>query len=364
MISRRQVMGGALALPVVAAAGSVPHATAQQAKAPTAQSARAPIYLSDMHFHSFFGQSVNHSRPVATALAAAQATLVSWSIGGDILWFDVNNRYRQHSEPKPGAAMRWFQNELGRIKAHMAEQGLKPALTPADVDLALKGEPRIVLSVEGATFVEEPGHVQVAYDLGIRHLQLIHYIKNPLGDFQTEPPVHNGLTELGRKVVAECNRLGVLIDLAHSTPATVQGALAVSRVPMIWSHSSVTTGFPTPHPGLITWRARQLSLEQARTITKAGGVVGLWALTQDVGAGVEGYAARMLQMAELLGDSHVAFGTDYNGLGPNSALKSYGELRQVVAIWQKQKVPEARIRRIASENYARVLKQAMQARKA
>ena len=194
----------------------------------------------------------------------------------------------------------------------------------------------------------------------MRHLQLIHYIKNPLGDFQTQPPVHNGLTELGRQVIAECNRLGILVDLAHCTTATVEGALAVSKAPVIWSHSSVATG-PAPHPGLIIWKARQLKLETAKAIARTGGVVGLWALSLDVGRSLENYADRLLQMADWLGDEHVAFGTDLNGLGPNAMIKSYAELRRVVERWQQQKVSERRIRRIASENYGRVLKAAMAA---
>lgn len=324
---------------------------------------QAPVYLSDMHFHSFFGQSTNHSRPVAKTMAAGNATLVAWSLGGDILWFDTKDKYRQHSVPAPGAALGWFQRELGRIKAHIAEEKLKIALTPADVDKALQGEPHIVLAVEGATFVEDPSGVQIAWDAGVRHLQLVHYIKSPLGDFQTSPPVHQGLTELGKKVVAECNRLGMLVDLAHCTPATIAGALAISQVPMIFSHGSVTNG-PRPHPGLITWKARQLAVEHARTMTRAGGVIGLWALSVDIGATFEDYAARMLQLADWLGDEHVAFGTDINGLGRQATVTNYADVRRVVEVWQRQGVPEPRIRRIASENYGRMLKRAMQARRA
>jgi membrane dipeptidase len=316
-----------------------------------------------MHFHSFFGESKYHSRPVGKMFADGGATLVSWSLGGDVLWFDWRNKYTQHSVPKPGEALGWFRRELARIKAHMAEQGLRAALTPTDVDKALAGEPRVVLSVEGPAFIEQPEHVQIAYDAGIRHLQLIHFIRNPFGDFQTSPPEHNGLTEIGNKVIAECNRLGILVDLAHASPVTIAGALAVSKVPMIFSHGSVTTG-KAPHPGLVTWKARQLTLEQAQTITRAGGIVGLWALSLDVGPTTEAYAGRLLQLADWLGDEHVAFGTDINGLAWNFTLSTYAELRRVVEHWQRQGVPEARIRRIASENYARVLKQAMIARDA
>lgn len=349
---RRDLLLGGLCLSV---AGSST-AQAQRTKAPA-----RPVYISDMHFHSFFGDSVYHSRPVGKALADGGATLVSWSMSGDQLWFSARDQYRQHGIPKPAEVRGWVERELGRIKAHMQEQGLRPALTPADVDAALAGEPRIVLTIEGTYFVERPEDVRLVYDAGVRHLQLVHFIKGPLGDFQTQPRVHGALTELGRGVVAECNRLGILVDLAHAAPATLQGALEASKVPIIWSHGSVTRG-PAPHPGLITWKARQLTLEQAKAIAKAGGVVGLWAQSNDIGEAVESYAGRLLQLADWLGDRHVAFGTDINGLGRNATLTSYSDVRRVVGHWQRRGVEDGRIRRIASENYARVLKQAMAAR--
>lgn len=317
-----------------------------------------PVPISDMHFHSFFGDGASHSRPVGKMLADGRATLVSWSISGDGAWIHPRT-LKQTGTPNPGAAMARLQRVLAQIKAHMAEQGLKPALTPADVDAALKGEPRIVLSVEGASFVEsDPARVKLAYDLGIRHIQIVHFIKSTLGDFQTEPPDHNGLTGVGREVISECNRLGILVDLAHATPKTVEGALATSKVPMVWSHGSVTRG-PEPHPGLIIWRARQLPLPVAQAIAEKGGVIGLWLLTHDIGKTIEDYARRLMQMADWLGEDHVAFGTDINGLGPNFIASTYAELQGAIAVWQRQSVPDTRIRKIASLNYARVLKAAM-----
>ena len=346
---RRDLLKSGLALPLAAAL-------------PRVVSAQLRIPISDMHFHSFFGSSLNHSRPVGKMLAEGGATLVSWSVSGDGLWIHPRT-LKQTGTPKPGEALRWLQREIGRIKEHMSEEGLKPALVAEDVDAALQGEARIVLSVEGASFIEnDPGRVKVAYDLGIRHLQLVHYIPIALGDFQTEPPQHNGLTGLGKEVVAECNRLGILIDLAHTTSATLRGVLAASKVPTVWSHSSVTLGLP--HPGLITWRARQLSLVDAKAIAAAGGAVGLWVLKQDVGPSIDGYARRLLQMADWLGDEHVAFGTDINGLGPNFIVKTYAEVRQVIDLWLRQGVPAQRVRNIGSLNYARVLKAAMRARAA
>jgi len=323
-----------------------------------------PIYISDMHFHSFFGDTPFHSRPMAKTLADGKATLVAWKLVGDGAWFAPRPPHKQTGEPAPGQALNRLRQHAGLIKAHVAEQNLKLALTPEDVDRALAGEPHVVLSVEGSVFVEnDPRRVKIAYDLGVRHMQLVHYIRNQMADFQTEPPHLGGLTDLGKEVISECNKLGILVDLAHMAPSAVSAAIAASKVPVIWSHGSVTAG-QEPNWKLITWKARQLPLTKAREIANAGGVVGLWALKADVGADHANYGRRLLEMASWLGDEHVGFGTDINGLGTQALLNTYVDVRRVIEGWQARKVTEKRIRLIASENYARVLKQAMRARKA
>jgi len=327
--------------------------------------AKDPIFIGDMHFHLLFiGPNPAASNPLARNLAGGRATLVAWSLVGDLPWMGVTPRgFKQKSVPKPGETVTWFQAELARVKAHIAEQNLKIVRGPDDVDLALKGDPHVVLSVEGASFLDDdPSQLQAAYDAGIRHIQLVHYIRNTIGDFQTEKPQHGGLSDQGKKVVQECNRLGILVDLAHSTPDAVTQALAVSKVPMVWSHSSVTRT-RKPQWMMSVTQARQLSLEGAKAIAAKGGVVGLWALRSDVGQTPEAYADRLSEMADWLGEDHAAFGTDMNGLlGP--VLTSYADLRRVVDYWEQRRMSESRIRKLAIENYGRVLKQAMAARQA
>ena len=327
--------------------------------------AKDPIFIGDMHFHLLFiGPNPAASNPLARNLAGGRATLVAWSLVGDLPWMGVTPRgFKQKSVPKPGETVTWFQAELARVKAHIAEQNLKIVKGPADVDLALKGDPHVVLSVEGASFLDDdPSQLQAAYDAGIRHIQLVHYIRNSIGDFQTEKPRHGGLSDQGKKVVQECNRLGILVDLAHSTPDAVTQALAISKVPMVWSHSSVTRT-RKPQWMMSVTQARQLSLEGAKAIAAKGGVVGLWALRSDVGHTPEAYADRLSEMADWLGEDHAAFGTDMNGLlGP--VLTSYADLRRVVDYWEQRRMSESRIRKLAIENYGRVLKQAMAARQA
>lgn len=349
-MDRRQLLKAGLAWPFAFAGGAL---------------AKDPIYIADMHYHLLFiGPNPAFSQPLGKNMARGNATLVAWSLVGDLPWLAVTPRgFKQKGTPKAGETVSWLEKEMARVKAHIAEQNLKIVRTPDDIDLALKGVPHVVLSVEGASFLDEGiSQLQAAYDMGIRHVQLVHYIRNAIGDFQTERPQHNGLTDLGKTVVQECNRLGILVDLAHCTAEAVTQALSLSKVPMVWSHSSVTR---TRKP---TWtmpvtQARQLSLDGAKAIAAKGGVVGLWALRSDVGQSPEAYADRLSEMADWLGDDHAAFGTDMNGLiAP--VLTSFADLRRVIDYWERRQMSETRIRKLAIENYARVLKQAMVARQA
>ena len=344
-MDRRRFVAGAFA-----AASSFPGGAQAQA---------APIFIGDMHFHSFFGESTYHSRPVAKALAAGSATLVAWSLTGDLLWFDFKI-WKPKSPPKAGEALGWFEREAGRIKAHIAEQGLKIVRTASDIDRALRGEPHVVLAVEGATFIEnDAARVGTAHGLGLRHLQLVHYIHNSIGDIQTDTPQHQGLSELGKQVVRECNRLGVLVDVAHCTEAAIRDVLSISRKPVVYSHGSVARG-PAAGASALIWRRRQLPLDTAKEIARNGGVVGLWTLAPDVGPTIEAYADRMVELADWLGEDHVAFGTDLNGLARLGMLQGYADLRRVIDHWISKGMAQDRIRKLAIGNYARVLKTSLQ----
>jgi membrane dipeptidase len=318
----------------------------------------AAIPIGDMHAHLFFiGPKPASRYPLGNMMAEGNATLVSWSLVGDMRWIQPSpTGLRQKGAPKPGDATRWFKEEIARVTQHARAQKIKIVTKPEDVDRALKGEPHVVLSVEGASFLDDGiESLKVAYDAGIRHIQLVHFVRNTIGDFQTEPPTHNGLTEFGQQVVKECNRLGILVDLAHCTSAAVGQALAASSAPVVWSHSSVTKD------GLFkrnaAWMKRQLGMEQAKAIAAKGGVVGLWGLRSDVGSTVEAYGDRMLEMAKWLGDDHVAFGTDMNAVA-NSPVATYADVRRVVRHLEKR-VDVASVRKIAIGNYARVLRSAM-----
>ena len=323
------------------------------------------VPLGDMHAHLFFGISRKPAavRPLGKLMSEGNATLVSWAVVGDQPWIrPTSTGLRQRGAPKPGAASKWFNEELARARKHAEEQKIKIATTSADLDRALAGEPHVVLSVEGASFLDDGIEgLEAAHAAGVRHIQLVHYIRNTIGDFQTEAPQHGGLTPFGREVIEACNRLGILVDLAHATRAGVGQALGVAKAPLVWSHSSVGKSGARGSARSL-WQVRQLGIDQAKEIASKGGVVGLWALRSDVGSTVEAYGDRLIEMAGWLGHDHVAFGTDMNALG-NSPVSSYADLRRVVRHLER-KLAADRVRKIAIGNYARVLRQVMESAKA
>ena len=75
------------------------------------------------------------------------------------------------------------------------------------------------------------------YDLGARYMTLTHFQNTPWADSATDTPVHGGLSEFGKDVVREMNRLGMLVDLSHVSEETMMDTLDIARAPVIFSHS-------------------------------------------------------------------------------------------------------------------------------
>jgi membrane dipeptidase len=102
------------------------------------------------------------------------------------------------------------------------------------------------------------------YDAGARYMTLTHSMNTEWADSATDAPAHNGLTPFGIEVVREMNRLGMLVDLSHVSAKTMEAVLAVSRAPVIFSHSSARA--LDDHP-------RNVSDDILRSLTANGGVI-------------------------------------------------------------------------------------------
>jgi membrane dipeptidase len=122
------------------------------------------------------------------------------------------------------------------------------ALTADDIERSFKRK-RIasMLGMEGGHAIENSlGALRAYYDLGARYLTLTHNVTLDWADAALDSVRHNGLTEFGREVVREMNRLGMLVDLSHVSPATMSDALDITQAPVIFSHSSARA--LTDHP--------------------------------------------------------------------------------------------------------------------
>ncbi|MGY4857188.1 dipeptidase [Cryobacterium sp. AP23] len=104
-----------------------------------------------------------------------------------------------------------------------------------------------LLGAEGAhSLNDSPAVLRMLARLGVRYLTLTHVHNTSWADSGTDEPVHDGLTDRGVEYIGELNRLGVLVDLSHVSPATAHAALDVTTAPVIFSHSSCSA--VTAHP--------------------------------------------------------------------------------------------------------------------
>jgi membrane dipeptidase len=115
------------------------------------------------------------------------------------------------------------------------------ALSAADIERSIAaGRVASLIGMEGGHAIENSlGALRAFYDLGARYMTLTHNVTLDWADAATAIPQHGGLTEFGREVVHEMNRLGMLVDLSHVSPAVMSQALDISEAPVIFSHSSV-----------------------------------------------------------------------------------------------------------------------------
>lgn len=357
-LSRRTALQWAA---LCASGAAVPNLCAQSAM---------PIPVADMHTHVGRKTRANLPLDLAEEMRANQILLAAWSYPVDARWIKSKpTGIEQVAEPGPGEVAKGTQRALREMNAYVRDHQLGLVLNRADVDKALAGHPSVVLATEGADFLDSgTASLDEAHANGLRHLQIVHYIRSGIADVQTQAPHLNGLSPFGSEVVAHALRKGMLVDLAHCTEPAVLQALKIAQKPMVWSHGWVHAQSGS-FDDRLGWLRRRLSITTAKKIADAGGVVGLWGLgllhpTRDWEVGrndPEGYARALRQLVNTLGEDHVAMGTDLNGLGEAGSVNSYSDVRKVVQALQSSGLSEASIAKVSYLNYARVLKDVLPA---
>lgn len=117
---------------------------------------------------------------------------------------------------------------------------LEQARTADDVErIMAAGKIASLFGAEGGhSIASSLGTLRSLYELGVRYMTLTHNDNVPWADSATDEPAAGGLTDFGREVVAEMQRIGMLVDLSHTAPTTMRDALDAARGPVIFSHSS------------------------------------------------------------------------------------------------------------------------------
>jgi len=199
--------------------------------------------------------------------STAQADLPAWRAGGVdaqvfAVWVDTIYG-REHAARRALEQIAAFHQFLARYPDQV---GL--ALTAADVRrLAGQGKLAAMLAIEGGLAIQNDlGLLRTYARLGATSMTLTHSASIDWVDSSTDVPRWGGLNELGREVIAEMNRLRMVVDVSHVSDATIEQVVALSTAPVIASHSS--SKVVCNHP-------RNLTDALARAIADTGGVIGI-----------------------------------------------------------------------------------------
>jgi membrane dipeptidase len=338
------------------AGGTAPRGSTAAAR--TAETAAAALDLLrrtisvDVHTHggkTGISSKAPPSGDLANAMRAGSLAVACLADvpDGPILGRNAEGALAVVRSPEPGQLYRHHLDRLAWMDEIVGHHGVRRALCAADLVAAHQAaEPALVADVEGLDFLDgRLERLEEAHQRGIRHLQLVHYTPNDIGDFQTGAITHRGLTPFGAEVIQVCHRLGFVCDVAHATEAMVKQAVKVATKPLLLSHTAVSGSRamgPTPLHG------RQVTPDHARAVAETGGSVGIWHFF----ASLDKYVDGLKEMAEIVGVDHVSIGTDQH-VTPG-AVEDYTQWVHLIAAMLRGGFSEEEAGKIAGGNYLRI----------
>ena len=279
-----------------------------------------------------------------------------------------------------------------RVIARHPER-LALALTADDIERSFKrGRIASLLGMEGGHAIENSlGALRSYYDLGARYLTLTHNVTLDWADAAMDTTRHNGLTEFGREVVREMNRLGMLVDLSHVSPESMSDVLDVAEAPVIFSHSSaraltdhkrnvpdsilarlpknggvvMVTFVPAfVSPEVAAWEARFREAEGDRLKASASDTAEVRLLTREYEAKNPRPKASLKQVADhiehvrrVAGVDHVGIGSDFDGIDTvPEGLEDVSTFPQLFAELIRRGWNDADLKKLAGQNLLRALR--------
>ena len=239
-----------------------------------------------------------------------------------------------------------------------SEGQVRAVRTVAELDRALAdGAFAGIIHFEGADpFSYSLKELRVFYEAGLRSLGVTWSRPTIFGYgvMFRDPQPEGGLTEAGFRLVEECNRLGVLLDVSHLNPAGFWDLARATERPFVATHSSVKA--ISPH-------VRNLDDEQIRMIAEKDGTIGInFAnpflrpdMERDEDTPLALVVSHFEHIIDLVGDRHVSFGSDFDGTGVPRVLKDAAQLPVLLREFKRRGWSDDRLERVCNGNFRRVL---------
>lgn len=274
--------------------------------------------------------------------------------------------YVPASTDATGDALLQTLHQISIVKAMMKKypETFEMASTADDIERIVKsGKVASMMGVEGGYSIEnDVANLQRLYDEGCRYMTLTHSKSLSWADSATDTPRVNGLSDFGREVVLEMNRIGMLVDLSHVSPETMKASLQVSKAPVIYSHSSARA--INEHP-------RNVPDDVLPLVAANGGVImvnffsGFIAPTEELKKNKEATGTiydvvnHIDHLVKHCGVDHVGIGSDYDGV-PRlpEQLESVATYPRITQLLLDRGYDRESIHKILGGNVMRVLRKA------
>ena len=222
-----------------------------------------------------------------------------------------------------------------------------------------RGQKSIMLGIENGLALEgDIANIKHFADRGVVYITLCHNGDNDICDSARGNNTHNGVSEFGAKVIAEMNRLGVMVDLSHAHEKSFWDALDISATPIVCSHSSCRA--LCDHP-------RNLTDSQMKALADKGGVCQITIyhgfLRSDGEATVMDVLAHLDHAVKVMGIDHVGIGTDFDGDGGVRGMASSADFVNFTRMLMAKRYSQQDIQAILGGNFLRVMAEIQKKRK-